>query len=96
MDLRSELMKKRLDLPDIPKLLPNDHVWYAYLHRETQAVFKHRVAAKFKLSVVWGKLAPDLITVVHMAVHIFLVNSDVVYVLIGSKSRRNERDGQCG
>lgn len=54
-----------------------------------QAVFKHRVAAKFKLSVVWGKLAPDLITVVHMAVDIFLVNSDVVYVLIGSKSRRN-------
>lgn len=58
-------------------------------NQETLAVFKHRLAAKFKLSVVSGKLAPDLITAVHMAVDIFLVNSDVVYVLIGSESRRN-------
>ncbi len=66
-----------------------NHVWYAYLHREIQAVFKKRVAAKFKLSVVWGKLAPDLITVVHMAVDIFLENSDVIYVLIGSERIKN-------
>lgn len=56
-------------------------------NREMQAGF--RLAAKFKLSVVWGKLAPDLITAIHMAVDIFLVNSDVVYVLIGLENRQN-------
>lgn len=57
--------------------------------QEVHSDFTHKPAAKFKLSVVGGKLAPDLITAVHMAVDIFLANSDVVYVLIGSESRQN-------
>lgn len=83
---------KKLDLLNMPMPL---WIYRALIsgtdnyNRKMQAGFKHRLAAKFKLSVVWGKLAPDLITAIHMAADIFLVNSDVVYVLIGLESRQN-------
>lgn len=84
---------KKLDQPNMPMALWIYRALISGTHnynREMQAGFKHRLAAKFKLSVVLGKLAPDLITAIHMAVDIFLVNSDVVYVT------EHERDGQCG